>query len=207
MKNNSKGSRRERERLAQRQEILTAALSLFSEKGYRNVCMHEIAELSEFAIGTLYKFFENKEALYRALLLDLAHRIHEQVRQAIDEPELEIDKLRKFIVIKGEVFQANAAVIRLYFAESQGASYNLMMGLESEIHKLHDQFLDKLAGIFEQGIRKKRFRRIADPYFLAVAIDSITNAFFSLWLEDSKKHPYPEDPDEILNIFSKGLVI
>jgi len=36
-------SRREREKLRQRQEILDAALELFSEKGYHNVSMHEIA--------------------------------------------------------------------------------------------------------------------------------------------------------------------
>src|SRR5660397_90232 len=48
--------RREREKLAQRQEMLAAALDLFSKKGYRNVSMHEIAEKAEFAVGTLYKF-------------------------------------------------------------------------------------------------------------------------------------------------------
>ena len=36
--------RREREKLKQRQEMLAAALGLFSEKGYHNVSMHEIAE-------------------------------------------------------------------------------------------------------------------------------------------------------------------
>ena len=36
--------RREREKLKQRQEMLAAALDLFSEKGYHNVSMHEIAE-------------------------------------------------------------------------------------------------------------------------------------------------------------------
>ena len=32
--------------------------------------MHEIAEKAEFAIATLYKFFQNKEDLYKALVLE-----------------------------------------------------------------------------------------------------------------------------------------
>ena len=55
-------SRKERERLIRRQEILDAGLALFSEKGFHNVSMNEIAQKAEFAIGTLYKFFENKES-------------------------------------------------------------------------------------------------------------------------------------------------
>ncbi|RPJ04344.1 MAG: TetR/AcrR family transcriptional regulator, partial [Deltaproteobacteria bacterium] len=47
--------RREREKLRQRHEVLDVALRLFSEKGYHNVSMHEIAKEAEFAIGTLYK--------------------------------------------------------------------------------------------------------------------------------------------------------
>ena len=49
--------RREREKLRQRQEIIAAALDLFSERGYHNVSMHEIARKAEFAIGTLRNNF------------------------------------------------------------------------------------------------------------------------------------------------------
>jgi len=52
---NKKLPRRGREKLRQRQEMFAAALELFSVKGYHNVSMHEIAEKTEFAIGTLYK--------------------------------------------------------------------------------------------------------------------------------------------------------
>ena len=62
--------RREREKLRQRQEIVTTALDLFSQKGYHNVSMQEIAEKAEFAIGTLYKFFQNKEDLYKTIVLE-----------------------------------------------------------------------------------------------------------------------------------------
>lgn len=199
-------SRREREKLRQRQEMLDTALELFSEKGYHNVSMHEIAEKSEFAIGTLYKFFENKEDLYKSLVLEQAKKFHKALLKAIEEPDDAIEKLRNYVKAKGEIFRAHVPMIRLYFAETRGASFNVMAGLDSEIRELYKQFLHILASVFKSGIKKKRFKKIADPYHLAVALDSLTNAFLFLWLEAPAQHPYPKNPDTILNILFKGLV-
>ncbi|MDA8121297.1 MAG: TetR/AcrR family transcriptional regulator [Deltaproteobacteria bacterium] len=198
--------RREREKLAQRGEMMATALDLFSKKGYRNVSMQEIAEKAEFAVGTLYKFFRNKEDLYKALLGEQADAFDEALRIAIEGPGLEIDKLRNYVKAKGLVFRSNVSVIRLYLAETQGASLDIKAGLDTEIRERYGIFLNKLASVFESGMKRKRFRKIADPFSLAVALDSITSAFLLLWLEEPERHPYPEDPDAILNILFKGLV-
>ncbi len=42
-------SRRERRKLSHRREILDAALVLFSENGYQNVSMQQIADRADFA--------------------------------------------------------------------------------------------------------------------------------------------------------------
>jgi len=199
-------SRREKQKLGYRGDILAAALELFSEKGYYNVSMHEIAERAEFSIGTLYKFFKNKEDLYKALILEQANKFHDALTKAIEEPDDEIDKLRNYVKAKGAVFRANVSIIRLYFAETGGASFNVMAGLDSEIRERYGHFLQTLTLVFEKGIKRERFKKIADPYYLAVALDSLTNAFLFLWLEEPERRPYPEDPDIILNILFKGLV-
>ena len=198
--------RREREKLRQRQEILAAALELFSEKGYHNVSMHEVAEKSEFAIGTLYKFFKNKEDLYKSLILEQSEKFHKTLTLAIQETNDEIEKLRNYVKAKGTVFMENVSVIRLYFAETRGASFNIKAGLDNEIRKKYNQFLHDLASVFESGMRRKLFQKIAEPYHLAGALDSLTNSFLFLWLEAPKQYPYPEDPDVILNILFKGLL-
>lgn len=201
-----KRSRREREKLRQRQEMLDAALDLFSEKGYHNVSMHEIADRAEFAIGTLYKFFKNKEDLYKSLVIELAETFHKRLTEAIEINDDEVEKLKNYVRTKGELFQANVSVIRLYFAETQGASFNIKAGLDSELRKQYDDFLQAIALIFERGMAKKLFKETAEPYHLALALDSICNTFLSLWLESPEEHPYPEDPEVILNILFKGLV-
>jgi TetR/AcrR family transcriptional regulator len=199
-------SRRERERLRQRQEMLAVALRLFSEKGYHNVSMLEIAAEAEFAIGTLYKFFRNKEDLYNALIMQLSDRFHGALTGALEGSGGEIDKLMTYVSVKGELFRSNASAIRLYFAETRGAGYNILSGLDREIRERYESSLLSLASVFDRGMRRKRFRKIAAPFHLAVALDSLINAFLFLWLEDPQRHPYPESPDTILDILFKGLV-
>lgn len=194
-------SRRERERLRHRKQILDIALGLFSKNGYYNVSMHEIAREAEFAIGTLYKFFKNKEDLYKALIMEQSEEFHEMMNEAIDISGNEIEKIRNYIEVKGEVFTKNASMIRLYFAETRGASFNIKAGLDVDIRKRYDDFLRKLTSVFESGIKKKLFKRLIDPYYLAVALDSLTNAFLFLWLEDPEQHPYSKNVDTIITIF------
>ena len=75
--------RKKREYLQHRKEVLQAALKLFSEKGFHAVTMQEIAKEAEFAVGSLYKFFPNKEELYKAIILDLSKKFHSVLIEAM----------------------------------------------------------------------------------------------------------------------------
>ena len=203
---NERPTRREREKLRQRQDMLAAALELFSQKGFHNVSMHEIAEKAEFAIGTLYKFFQNKEDLYKALVLERCDHFEQAITQAIEEPDDEVEKLREYIRIKGERVRGNLPFIRLFLAERRGASFNIKAGLDEDMRTRHRVFLEKLASIFESGMKNNRFKKTAAPFHLAVALDSIIDAFLLLWVDAPERHPYPENPNTILDIIFKGLV-
>ena len=198
-------TRREREKLRQRQEIMAAALDLFSERGYHNVSMHEIAAKAEFATGTLYKFFSNKEDLYKAMIQEQHEHFHAALTEAIESPGDEIVKLRRFVQTKCEMFLNNAPAIRLYFSETHGAGFNILAGLDQDMRNHVEEFLWRLAEIFESGIRSGRFHPIAEPYLLAVALENLSNGFLFFWLVNPEKHTCP-DPDTILNILFKGLV-
>ncbi len=189
----------------QRQEMLDTALDLFSQKGYHNVTMHEIANKAEFAVGTLYKFFKNKEDLYSALILEKTEGFYQTIVGALEEGDDEIDKLRKYIQARGAVFRANVPMIRLYFSEAYGESHNLFAELNMKIRQRRDETLTMIASVFASGMRKNLFKRTAEPAFLAVALEGITTAFLFKWLEEPESHPFPEDPDTILNILFKGL--
>jgi len=199
-------SRREREKLRQRQEMLAAALELFSQKGYHSVSMHEIAAQAEFAIGTLYNFFQNKEDLYRALVLEQCDKFETAIAQEMEKPGDEVEKLRNYVHTRTERFRSNLPFIRIFLAESRGVSFNFKTGLNEELRERYYNFLERLASIFDQGIKNKRFKNITDPYYLAVALDSFLDASLLLWLDAPERFPYPENPDAVLDIFFQALL-
>ena len=53
---------------ARPQEILEAALSVFAEKGFAAARMEKIAARAGVSKGTIYLYFDGKEAVFRALL-------------------------------------------------------------------------------------------------------------------------------------------
>jgi len=195
---NGKPSRKEREYLRHRQEILKVALKLFSEKGFHNVSMHEIAEKSEFAVGTLYKFFSNKEDLYRALMLEASNVFHSSLMAALSTSGSELEKIRACVEAKIKVFMDNLDYVRLYMAETQGVSFNVKTSLDPEIMDRYEKFLKQLARVFENGIKKRLFKKF-EPYLLAVALDGISNALLFHHVEYPGAHPF--DADLIINIF------
>ncbi|MBC2711565.1 MAG: helix-turn-helix transcriptional regulator [Desulfosarcina sp.] len=170
-------SRREMDKLRHRRQMLAAALDLFSVKGYHNVSMHEIAGKAEFAIGTLYKFFKNKEDLYKALMMEKADEYHRTLSE----------------------------VLRLYFAETRGASFNIKAGLDPDIRMLYDEMVEQLAFTMKRGIDRKVLKE-GDPYYMAVALEGLTNAFLFCWLEDPKRHSYESNVPMIKELFLNGCL-
>ena len=110
--------------------MFVAALGLFSKKGFHNVSMHEIAQKADFAIGTVYKFFENKEDLYKSMVMEKAQEFHKILKEVLDSKGEPLTVLRNYVAAKGVIFAENVDSVRLYFAETQGASYNLKAGLD-----------------------------------------------------------------------------
>jgi AcrR family transcriptional regulator len=50
-----------------RELILEAALELFADRGFHGVAVPEVADKAGVGAGTIYRYFENKEALVNAL--------------------------------------------------------------------------------------------------------------------------------------------
>ena len=79
--------------------ILAAAEQLFAEKGYDAATMTEIAARSKTAIGSLYRFFPNKEVLADAYLADYVEKIFECLeRIAAEAPGMTPRQLAEALV-------------------------------------------------------------------------------------------------------------
>ena len=198
--------RRERENLRQRGEILEAALRLFSEKGYHNVSMHEIAGEAEFGIGTLYKFFRNKEELYKALIMEMAEKWHHALIQVLEQERNPLRAIKRYITVHQELFYANLPLVRLYFAETRGASFNIKAGLDQDILRLYDEGIEKLASVFEKGIKDHVFRGL-DPYQMALALEGTINTFLFRIMKDPARFREGDNLSTAADIFFRGVLI
>ncbi|MFH0960014.1 MAG: TetR/AcrR family transcriptional regulator [Pseudomonadota bacterium] len=197
--------RRERQNLLQRGEILQAALRLFSENGYQNVSMNDIAKEAEFGMGTLYKYFDNKEELYKALINGVAEKFHHAVLQALEDERNPLLALKQHIAVRRELFFDNLPVVRLYFAETRGAGFNIKAGFDAELLRHHDEFIEKLASVFERGIKENVFRAL-DPYHMALALDGIMNTFLFRAMKDPTRFQEGDKLSIAEDIFLEGVM-
>jgi AcrR family transcriptional regulator len=69
-------------------DIISAALSVFTEKGFAAARMEEIARRAGVSKGTLYLYFETKEDMFRAVVREVVAPNLEEVRAAIETADI-----------------------------------------------------------------------------------------------------------------------
>ena len=61
-----------------KESIKKAAQDLFRKYGYHKTSVNEIAKRAKIAKATIYKYFESKELLLQAILMEyIQNRVHE----------------------------------------------------------------------------------------------------------------------------------
>ncbi|WP_411136713.1 TetR/AcrR family transcriptional regulator [Streptomyces sp. C10] len=72
--------RRERKKAQTRQALTDAAVRLFTERGFDNVGVREVAEAADVSLSTLFKHFPSKEALVFDLDADIESALIAAIR-------------------------------------------------------------------------------------------------------------------------------
>jgi AcrR family transcriptional regulator len=78
---------------ARREQIVGAATRVFAEKGFRRATTREVARAAGVSEGTIYNYFEDKDAILLAIL----DRLNETERRAADFEEGMAMDLRAFL--------------------------------------------------------------------------------------------------------------
>lgn len=92
---------RDEARSLYRNAILHAAEETFADKGFHAARIQDIAERGGFAVGTVYKHFEQKEDVLRALMLERMDKMHAELEERAGDPPGFEDKL---VVKLGRLF-------------------------------------------------------------------------------------------------------
>ncbi len=206
MAEKTRPSRRQRERQRHRNEIVDAAMKLFSEKGFHNVSMQEIAAEAEFATGTIYNFFDSKEALYREIMDEVADNVLSLVKPILEGERDEREKIAGFIGASIRVFQENSAAIRLFLRSNQGPLAHVSTAHFSETAaKVHETLQTMLKQVFASGMNNGLFRPL-DPSVAALALDAALRAIVFSAAEDVQDSALEEKVAGMEELFFRGIL-
>ena len=199
-------SRKERRRLEDRNCILDAALQLFSQKGYHNVSMNEIAAKADFAVGTLYKFFKTKEDLYETIFVEMAHKIISDSLEVISQPGEVLTLLYNHLKFASIALKENQDLIRLYFVEVHNLICNVSSCLNSTILEIKAKSQEKEIEVMKRGIEEGVFRDVS-PEVLQITYTGLFEAFVLAWIANPEKYPEGIDYETILDLFLNGASV
>jgi len=198
-------SRKEREKLRHKEEILATSLKLFSDKGFHNVSMQQVAEESEFAVGTLYKFFESKDALFAELIGACAHRISDILLPILDGSVDEKQKIINYIEAYKQIVENNARSIRLYLSQNLQSALTLRPDVEPETDAVREVILRKVSEIFESGIRKGVFKDI-DPWITTLSLFAMLESLIFTAVKNPESISMEKGISSINELFFKGIM-
>src|SRR5262249_30145308 len=83
-----------------RQRIIEAARARFRHYGIAKTTMHEIAQDAGVAVGTLYRYFEDKDDLAVACADDFIARHRRDVEEAVSGDQPPDERLRRYILAR-----------------------------------------------------------------------------------------------------------
>ena len=135
-----------------KKRILDEALTLFSEKGYANVFVGEIAERVGIKAPSLYKHYKNKRAIFDAIIDEMNQRFEEQA---------------KAMNINGTDAAADS---KIYMDMSE--EHLLKLGREFFLYYLHDDYNKRFRKMLT--IEQFQDKELADIYTKLYVDDPMT---------------------------------
>jgi AcrR family transcriptional regulator len=173
--------RKERERKRRQREFLETAEEIFSRKGYHSATIQEISEKSEFAVGSIYHMFRNKDEIYTALLQMRLEGYLSLLKEKISNSHDPVEKVQALIETKFEYFTEHKAFLKLFLDTTLGGASDAPIGGIDQLLSTYEDYLRLLTGVFEEGIKKKLFNG-NDPLGMALAMEGMVRAFVTYWL-------------------------
>lgn len=138
--------------------VLDKTMRLFWAKGYGGAPIEEIVEATGFNRAAIYKRFGGKHELFLAMLSRYREHVTGQLLDPLRKSEGGIGALESFF----EQFCHMPELTR----ESMGcmlvASASAASGLDSEVAKIVESYLDELRGLFQQALRQAHQRTELD---------------------------------------------
>jgi AcrR family transcriptional regulator len=140
-------------------ELVAAARKVFSERGFHNATVEDIARLAGVAKGTIYLYYPSKRAAYWAALEQGILAMLEATRRSMEAAGTVEAKIRTFIECKLSYCEQNRDFFKIYYSEF-GHSLTHPARLSKQFGELYIQQAEILKAVLEEGIRNQEIRPV-----------------------------------------------
>jgi AcrR family transcriptional regulator len=198
-------SRREARRLLQqdvsRTQLLDAAEEVFGQRGFHESTLRQVAELAEFAVGSVYTFFESKDDLFRQIFVRRGEEFMPGLRAVLDDeaggaaPD-PVAQLHALVDFEVGFFRAHPRFGRLYLRYSNASVLSADHEVDAVIRERYEEAMGLQAGLFARGQAAGALRR-GDPEVLARLFSGLVAAYQAadpaVMTDDDDSERYPLD--------------
>jgi AcrR family transcriptional regulator len=98
---------------ARRERIVKVALNLLVNGDYEKIQMKDVAEASDVALGTVYRYFTSKEHLFAAVQLEWVKSLHRQILRRPPSGQSNLERLSQVLHKSVRAFQLQPQFYRV----------------------------------------------------------------------------------------------
>ncbi|MBN2108886.1 MAG: TetR/AcrR family transcriptional regulator [Deltaproteobacteria bacterium] len=166
--------KREIQKANRRNEILRAAMDLFSKKGFELTTVEDITRQAHVAKGTFYNFFPKKEDV-------LLYFLDTEFGKSIDEIQRKMPRLS---TISEKIELLIATYIKYIFPNKEFSSVLIkerVMNLGTGSNRNELNLMRQLAGLFDDAKQRGEIRDDIDSGHLAEMVFAIYTMYVIYW--------------------------
>ncbi|MCR4433050.1 MAG: TetR/AcrR family transcriptional regulator [Caldiserica bacterium] len=129
-----------------KERIIQTAIGVFSEKGFHETRMEEIAERASVAKGTIYLYFRTKKELFSSLFSYTLHLIEERITKANRKepnPRVRLENVPRVLL---EILKEKREFFRLIF-------HNFLL-MDPESRKIFEKWKGNMIAALSSDIQK-----------------------------------------------------
>jgi len=197
-------SRKGREYLARRGEILRAGEKLFAERGFHGTTMLDLAKLSEFSVGSLYNFFETKEEVYYTLLVEKLDLFRLRLDGEVNRQPPGLAQIFALIESSVKFFQENENFFRILIQGRPALELSVGETVGKDLRERYLACVDFVANAITRAIKKGEIEKF-NPLEMAYVLLGMLNSFVTYWTMHPGDSELGSKVPFIYDLFLKGV--
>ncbi|MDA8126415.1 MAG: TetR/AcrR family transcriptional regulator [Deltaproteobacteria bacterium] len=158
------------EKIDKRQEIMKVAMELIAEQGFHGAPMSEIAEKAGVAAGTIYRYFQSKEALIEVMSYELESRLIAILMEGYPAETSVRERFFHIMTLLLQHFIAHPLHFR-FMEQYHNSPYGVSQRRERLLGKSKEQ--DIVKKLIEEGIAKGQLKDLPLAVLSGLAFGSM----------------------------------